>query len=329
MQSADDQFNEFHTRLCEEINHFMPIRTRKIPHRARRHEPWLTSGLLISMKKCKNLYKCHVKDRENVPKWLRYTAYNQELKKTKRRAKIHYYTTQCTENKSNSRKLWRTINQVVRKCNNKTEIIEKLKINNLYEYRGQKIVEEFTKYFANIGKEYANKMPNPSTSLKDYLRKIPTEPKSIFLKPTTEREISKLIENLPPKKSSGIDGVDNKILKEIKEYIVGPLCNIFNKSLETGIFPERMKTAKVVPLYKSKSKDLTTNYRPISLLITLSKLLEKIMYTRVYSFLSTNNQLYSSQYGFRKNHACEHAVGELIAKVTKGIEQGKLTAAIF
>ena len=97
--SADDQFNKFHSRLCEEINHFIPIRTRKISHRTRRHEPWVTSGLLISMKKSKNLYKCHVKDRKNASKWLRYTAYNQELKRVKRRAKIYYYTTKCAENK--------------------------------------------------------------------------------------------------------------------------------------------------------------------------------------------------------------------------------------
>ena len=199
--SADDQFNEFHSRICEEINHFIPIRTRKISQRTRRHEPWVTSGLLVSMKKCKNLYKCHVKDKMNVSKWLRYTAYNHELKKLKCRAKIYHYTTKCTENKSNSRKLWNTINQVIRKSNNKTEVIEKLKINNLYEHNGQRITEEFTKYFANIGKEYANNMQDPTTNLRDYLRKIPTERMSIFLNPTTETEISKLIDKLPPKKS--------------------------------------------------------------------------------------------------------------------------------
>ena len=327
--SADDQFTKFHSQLCEEINHFLPIRTQKIPHRRRRQEPWVTSGLLISMKKCKNLYKQHAKDRCNIPKWQKYTTYNQELKRIKRKAKINYYTTRCAENKSNSRRLWGTINQVIRKSNNKTEVIEKLKIDNLYEFNGQRISEEFAKYFATIGKSYANNMQKPKTDLKNYLKHIPAQPKSLFLNPTTESEIAKLIDKLPPKRSSGIDGLDNTILKEIKPYIVGPLCNIFNKSLETGVFPERMKTAKVVPLYKSKSKYLTTNYRPISLLITISKILEKVMYTRVYSFLTSTSQLYSSQYGFRKNHACEHAVGELIAKITKGIEQGKLTASVF
>ena len=104
---------------------------------------------------------------------------------------------------------------------------------------------------------------------------------------------------------------------------------IFNNSMETGIFPEIMKTAKVVPLHKAKNKDETTNYRHFSLLLTLSKLLEKLMYKRVYEFLTKTNQLYSSQYGFRKNHACNQAVGELVANITKGIEQRKLTANVF
>ena len=69
-----------------------------------------------------------------------------------------------------------------------------------------------------------------------------------------------------------------------------------------------MKLAEVVPLYKSKETYLLNNYRPISLLITISKLLEKIMYARTYSFLQTTGQLYESQYGFRKDHSCEYAI---------------------
>ena len=90
-----------------------------------------------------------------------------------------------------------------------------------------------------------------------------------------------------------------------------------------------MKLSKVVPLHKANNRDETTNYRPISLLLTVSKILEKTMYTRVYKFLNDTKQLYTSQYGFRKNHACDQAVGELVAAISKGIEQKKLTAGVF
>ena len=90
-----------------------------------------------------------------------------------------------------------------------------------------------------------------------------------------------------------------------------------------------MKLAEVVPLYKGKSRLEPGNYRPISLLPTISKILEKIMYKRTYNFLTENNQFYHSQYGFRVKHSCEHAIGDLISHVLKNQEQNRYTAALF
>ena len=93
-----------------------------------------------------------------------------------------------------------------------------------------------------------------------------------------------------------------------------------------------MKKAEVVPLYKGKEKDLSANYanyRPISLLLTISKILEKIIYKRTYNFLDNNGQLFNSQYRFRSKHSCENAISELIGQVVKGQEQKEHTAAIF
>ena len=90
-----------------------------------------------------------------------------------------------------------------------------------------------------------------------------------------------------------------------------------------------MKIAEVVPLHKGKARYEVENYRPISLLLTISKLLEKLMYSRVYNFLISSNQLYESQYGFRKNHTCKHAIGEFISEVVKNSQLGKITMGIF
>ena len=96
-----------------------------------------------------------------------------------------------------------------------------------------------------------------------------------------------------------------------------------------GKFPDMMKLAEIVPLYKSKEMYLLNNYRPISLLITISKLLEKIMYARTYSFLQTTGQLYESQYGFRKGHSCEYAISELISVILKNKEANRYTISLF
>ena len=209
-----------------------------------------------------------------------------------------HYNTKCTEHKDNTKNLWRTINQVIKKTNNKTEVIESLKINNVQVTNGSLIVNEFARYYSSIGKNLAQGMPTPKRTMKSYLGDIMNNHSSIFLNPVTSLEVEIIIGKLLPKHSSGLDNINNKILKEIGNLISDPLTMIINNSLSKGIFPKSMKQAKVLPLYKSKDRDLTTNYRPISLLLTLSKVLEKVMYSRVYNFLCTTNQLYVSQYGF-------------------------------
>ena len=129
---------------------------------------------------------------------------------------------------------------------------------------------------------------------------------------------------MPNKTSSGFDQLNNKLLKELRYEIATPLCIIFNLSLNTGCFPTKMKYAEIVPLYKSKSKLEASNYRPISLLITISKILEKIIYSRTYEFLDNTNQIYHSQYGFRAKHSCEHAIGELLSNIVKKSAKGKI-----
>ena len=149
-----------------------------------------------------------------------------------------------------------------------------------------------------MGKNFANKVAEPTHGPLYYCEKIPQNEKSLFMSPCNESEVSNLIWKLPMKMSSGHDNISNVLLKSIGPFILSPLTNIFNESLSMGIFPDVMKLADVVPLYKSREKFLETNYRPISLLTTMSKVLEKIVYSRVYKFLNDNNQLYESQYGF-------------------------------
>ena len=99
------------------------------------------------------------------------------------------------------------------------------------------------------------------------------------------------------------------------------MCIFFNKSFMEGEFPSLMKTAEVVPLLKKPPSTIPTNYRPISLLLTISKVLEKIMYARTYAFLTKTNQLYDSQYGFRANHSCENAIQETLRKYPKKLRK--------
>ena len=149
------------------------------------------------------------------------------------------------------------------------------------------------------------------------------------MSPTSSTELKKLIDNLPNKFSSGWDDINNLLLKEIEDPIIAPLVDLFNESINKGEFSECMKLAELLPLHKGKEMYLADNYRPISLLLTLSKMLEKIIYRCVYNFLNGSNQLYDSQYGFRIAHSCKNVVSELIGCILKVLEKKKHMVGIF
>ena len=167
------------------------------------------------------------------------------------------------------------------------------------------------------------------TPITSYLDTIPNNLHSMALKATTVPEIDKIIKQLPNKMSHGHDSISNIMLKAIRESITYPLCHIFNTSFSEGKFPSLMKRAEVIPLYKGKDMDVMVNYRPISLLITMSKILEKLMYTRLYSYLESNRLLYPSQYGFRTKRSCEQAIIELTGYALQSKNHKEHCAGIF
>ena len=180
-----------------------------------------------------------------------------------------------------------------------------------------------------MGKTYANKLPFPEAPIETYIDKIETSEHSLFLTPTDKIEISNLIKELPIKTSSGYDSITNTLLKSLSHTTLEPLEIIFNRSLGEGFFPSKMKRADVIPLYKSNQHNESNNYRPISLLLTISKILEKIVYKRTYRFLEQTDQIFKSQYGFRSSHSCENAIQELVSEIIKGKQDNMYTLALF
>ena len=326
---TNEQFNKFHKIVLECINKHCPIRTRFVKWNRFRKEPWLTSGLLISCNKQKKLYQNSISANSNPKLVEKYKIYWNTFKKLKRISKIKHYKNKCTEFKKDVQKLWNSINSCIGKTNDKTTIINHICIESIEIFDSKRISNEFGKYFSTIGNEYSNRIKPPNKCIGSYLNVIPKNTDSIFLAPTTSVEIRSLILKLPNKKSSGFDNIDNIILKEIKDCVSTKLAEIFNLSMLKGVFPEKMKLAEVLPLYKSKEKFLMNNYRPISLLITLSKLLEKVIYKCTYLFLQKTNQLYDSQYGFRQGHLCENAISELVGEILKNKENNKFTVSLF
>ena len=151
----------------------------------------------------------------------------------------------------------------------------------------------------------------------------------MFLKETTPYEISDTIKSFKVSKSSDIYGIATKFVKIASPALETVLSSIFNKSISEGIFPEAMKVAKVIPIYKGNSRYIVSNYHPISLLPIFSKIFEKIMYTRIIEFITKNNILNSNQFGFQKNKSTEMAVNAITNHIVNSFEKKESVYCIF
>jgi hypothetical protein len=147
--------------------------------------------------------------------------------------------------------------------------------------------------------------------------------------PTTKTEIKSIIHSLKAKNSSGYDAITSNILKVCASWISYPLTHIYNDSLLTGIFPNWLKVSVVRSLYKNGDKTNISNYRPILLLTTFSKIHEKVMCSRLSHYLQTNNILVPAHFGFRKGIATENAAFKLRDMVLKSVNQKMHVGGIF
>ena len=196
--------------------------------------------------------------------------------------------------------MWQVINRHLRHKSNTNPRIEFPNLNELNDY------------FSNLG-------PNTTKHLKNNLnyRKYLTNPieKSIFLTHFIESEIIGVVTALPPKKSCGHDNISILLIKSVINTIAKPLCAIFNQSFLTGQFPSYLKIARIIPIYKSGEKIIRVNYRPISILSSFSKIIEKLMRTHLMLFLNSNNKLHSSQYGFCSSHNVTTAILDVLNSI--------------
>ena len=242
---------------------------------------------------------------------------------------ITYYKKKIQENTTNTKKLWKVINNIIGKHKHSGSIISYIMVDGARKYDPDIIANEFGRFYSQLGSNLASQIKRSVKPIEEYLSKIPRTLQSLALHSTSALEIEKIAMALPSKTSFGYDKISNVMLKSIITAISTPLSIVFNQSISTGKFPQKMKQAEVVPLYKGKDMDLVINYRPISLLITILKLLEKVFYRRVYSFLEKENILFQNQYGFCSNHNCEHAILELTGNILQAHEKKEYPICIF
>ena len=287
-----------------------PLIKNRIKRKNERKEPqpWILPWLEGACARKNLLYREFIK-KPTVENSVTYKKLAKFCKKHCDKAKKKYQQKYFVEHKSNSKMQWQMINNLL---NRNQKVKSTIKLHNDdgdIVSSNDEVSEKFNKYFSNIATNIKAKISvshpfDPGGQTKFLNNPVPH---SIFLSPSTGTEIHDIIKTFKNKAT-----LDTRIgaLKAASNSVsfLNSMSTVINKSLEEGFFPTALKTARVIPIHKAGSKTEVSNYRPISLLSTFSKIYEKIMHGRVLNFLESNNSLHEMQYGFRPGRSCEHAL---------------------
>ena len=246
----------------------------------------------------------------------------------KRNNKLEYYKQYFEKNKKKTAALWKGIRSlVIIKPSNKTDI-SILDSNGELITHPLKIANCFNEYFANVGSNVDNKIPHSNISYSHYLKQVCIN-KSFYLRPATFDEIHDIIKSMDYNKSLGPNSIPTYIMKLCNIFFSSCLLKVINLSFATGIFPDLCKIAKVVPIFKEEDPLKCSNYRPISLLPIFSKIFEKLIYSRMYSFLEINKLLQDNQFGFRSKHSTTHALISLTESIKNFHDKQEIVRAFL
>jgi hypothetical protein len=313
--------------FCNQINSLydqcFPVKTLKKRYCFRK--PWLTDGLRNSIK-CKNkLYRIYMKTKSLVDH-KRYKMYRNKLHHLLRSSERRYYQELLGYNKDNLRKTWMVIKEIINKKKSSVKTDYFLH-NNKKITNNKDIANLFNDFFVNIGKSLSQKIPVSQRNALSYFDRVYN--RSLFLIPTHAEELRQIIKNIRKDGSSGYDDFSPKVFCSSYESMLDPLVYIINLSLSQGFFPDELKIAKVIPLFKGGDSHHCNNYRPVSVLCILSKVFERIFYKRLLNFLNQEAILYDKQFGFRKSNSTQMPLVLLVDEILKAFENKSNVLGVF
>lgn len=287
-------------------------------------KPWITTGLVKSIRSRDRLAKRVKTEPGNLELKLHYKVYRNNLNKLIKNRKCEYYKNKIIDANDNIKSIWKYINEATGR-NRKNGMVINIRKNNILLTDPKEIANEMNDYFSNIGSELANKL-NINVANNE---EAPRVNNTCFFNPTDVDEIKTIISSLKTGKSTGHDKISTEHIKLISDYICAPLCYIFNLVFETGKFPDNLKISQITPIYKSGDKTLCNNYRPISIISNFAKILEKLLKKRLCSYLSKFNILDKAQFGFLENLGTEDAISRVLDDIYSNINNKQKVIGVF
>jgi len=282
--------------------------------------PWLNSEIKNKMNLRDKFLRKYRKTRKDKDRQ-NYKTLRNKCTNLFRKAKSSYYTKKLHENDLSPKKFWKTIKNVF-PSKSKGEIP---KTKNKYE-----LAKKFSNWFSTV----IDTLKRKTMPLKDLVWNMPlvTEQKtnkSFVFQYVSVIFVAKQLKTLKRSKASGLDNLPPSLLKDTINVIAKPLTYIINLSLRSGTMPNCWKKARVVPIHKNGPTTDVENYRPISILPAVSKIIEKAVHEQFSTFIEENDLLSKSQFGFRKRRSTDAAVTLCCDTIRKAAGEGKLTGAVF
>ena len=333
--NVTDYTEKFIETMSKLVDKHAPVRKMNQQEMKRLEKPWITEQILKKIKKKDSYYKKFTKENDSTKKEVlnkRIKTMKNEITQMIRKAKHNHYKQFFLNNNSNTRELWKGVNEIIHtKSKNKSSptcINTKINQTEVTVTDKSIIANTFNNYYAQVAEDLIKKRrykgnKHFSHYLKDQVQK------SFMMQPTTPQEVDDIIMNMDPSKKTGPYSIPPKIIKKIIPSIAYPISEICNKSFSEGICPGILKTSNIIPIFKKDSRLNVENYRPISLLSNITKIIEKIMFTRLYKFLDHHKCLYSQQFGFRAKHSTTHAVLSMIQEIRETIENDDVAVGVF
>jgi hypothetical protein len=306
---------------------FLEVVTSEIPHKEVTVRPtqnkWYNGYLRKLCRKQRHNHRLWTQHRTPWA-WERYrtsrNTYHQEVDRLKQEHEENLAKTLATEARTNPKKWWSVAKETM--GNRKASTIPSMMTDNEVYKTDEDKAKLFNEYFLEV-QSLPDQPENPVFAEQEPAANI------LDMITITEKDVDDALKCLDTNKAYGPDGIGPKVLKEARPTIISILTKLFNMSLTKGIFPSPWKLANVCPIYKKAEEFFTKNYRPISLLPTIAKVFEKVVFKHLYNFFKTNFTISLWQAGFLPGHSTVTQLIEIYDEFCKAVEKGKEIRAVF
>lgn len=292
-------------------------------------KPWITGELIQVIANRDRYFRLRKKSPHNEFICTKYKQLKTSCEKLRTQLRNNYFANLIRNNLNNTRRLWTTFNYIIHNRHKPPA-----KIDTISNQVGQQITDDIGKantlneHFSNIGANLANILlsNNNSRPRSCTLRRSIAD--SIVITEFSHQDVRNAITSLSNSNASE-DGINSHVLKNNQDLFIPTLTDIINSSFENGHFPDSLKLAKVIPIFKSGDPTLPKNYRPISILSTISKVFEKLLYNALESFFHKHKVIHSNQFGFQKGSGSISATTQLVTKIQNTLDKKNIAGGIF